>query len=106
MVSIIFPNNLPQMFPAFPQPSLAIADVRVGDLLILISLFHVLILLQFLAASKGQPRLALLVNTLEKAFQDIVHLSLGEMIMVDMLGRILEMMMLGKILGEMMMLGR
>ncbi|CAL1162213.1 unnamed protein product [Cladocopium goreaui] len=45
-----------------------------SDLLILISLFHVLILLQFLAASKGQPRLALLVNTLEKAFQDIVHL--------------------------------
>ena len=47
-----------------------------GDLLIVISLFHVLILFQFLAASKGQPRLALLVNTLEKAFQDIVHLLL------------------------------
>lgn len=47
-----------------------------GDLLILISLFHVLLLFQFLVASKGQPRLALLVNTLEKAFQDIVHLLL------------------------------
>jgi len=45
-----------------------------SDLLILISLFHVLLLFQFLVASKGQPRLALLVNTLEKAFQDIVHL--------------------------------
>ena len=77
MVSIIFPKIFPRCF--HHSPSLAI-PVRVGDLLILISLFHVLILLQFLAASKGQPRLALLVNTLEKAFQDIVHLSLGEML--------------------------
>ena len=62
----------------FRDPAFLPFPHGLGDLLILISLFHVLILLQFLAASKGQPRLALLVNTLEKAFQDIVHLSLGE----------------------------
>ncbi|OLP88890.1 Polycystin-2 [Symbiodinium microadriaticum] len=45
-----------------------------GDLVILISLFHILLLFQFLVASKGQPRLALLANTLEMAFQDILHL--------------------------------
>eukprot|EP00913_Durusdinium_trenchii_P009837 g9236.t1 len=45
-----------------------------SDLLILVTMFHILILAQFLIASKGQPRLALLVNTLEMAFQDIVHL--------------------------------
>ncbi|CAE7470399.1 pkd2 [Symbiodinium pilosum] len=45
-----------------------------GDMLILISLFHILLLFQFLIASKGQPRLALLANTLEMAFQDILHL--------------------------------
>ncbi|CAE7174862.1 pkd2, partial [Symbiodinium microadriaticum] len=44
------------------------------DLVILISLFHILLLFQFLVASKGQPRLALLANTLEMAFQDILHL--------------------------------
>ena len=66
-VSTLFPICPPNFSSGFPHQ---------GDLLILISLFHVLILLQFLAASKGQPRLALLVNTLEKAFQDIVHLSL------------------------------
>ncbi|CAJ1330623.1 unnamed protein product [Effrenium voratum] len=45
-----------------------------SDLLVCIALFHILLLFQFLVASKGQPRLALLANTLEMAFQDIVHL--------------------------------
>ena len=69
--------------------------------MILISLFHVLILLQFLAASKGQPRLALLVNTLEKAFQDIVHLSLWRKSGGKMVGQ-----MLGKTWGNGKNLGK
>jgi len=44
------------------------------DLLTLIVLYNVCMMFQFLIASKGHPRLALLVKTLELSFQDILHL--------------------------------
>mmetsp|Transcript_83344 Transcript_83344/g.147278 ORF Transcript_83344/g.147278 Transcript_83344/m.147278 type:complete len:1291 (-) Transcript_83344:91-3963(-) len=44
------------------------------DLVILICLYNVCMMFQFLIASKGHPRLGMLVNTLSLSFQDILHL--------------------------------
>jgi len=40
----------------------------------LVSFYHIALLFRFLIASRGHPRLAVVVNTLQRGFDDLVHL--------------------------------
>mmetsp|Transcript_124512 Transcript_124512/g.346636 ORF Transcript_124512/g.346636 Transcript_124512/m.346636 type:complete len:1078 (-) Transcript_124512:96-3329(-) len=56
------------------QSHVAVLGVLDSGAQTIVVFYHILLVFRFLLASKGHPRLAIVVNTISQGFQDLVHL--------------------------------